>query len=47
MINSKSDYYDYLNQDKKALGIKPNGLSGKITGFISPNYIYIRSKLYL
>lgn len=40
MITSKTDYKNYLEQDKKALGIKNEGLTGKILGWISPNYIW-------
>lgn len=40
MIRSKADYYNYLNQDKKALGIKPKSLEEKIIRCFSPNLIY-------
>lgn len=40
MIRSKKDYFRYLNQDKKALGIKPSGLGGMVKEILSPNYIW-------
>lgn len=40
MISSKTDYNRYINQDKKALGIKPTGLGGKIISIFSPNLIW-------
>ncbi|MFC0605712.1 serine O-acetyltransferase [Winogradskyella pulchriflava] len=40
MISSKADYIDHINQDKKALGIKSNGIGGKIMDYLSPNYIW-------
>lgn len=40
MIQSKSDYQNYLQQDKKALGITNSSLSGKFINFLSPNYIW-------
>ncbi len=40
MISSKTEYHDYLNQDKKALGIKPHGVAGKIMSYFSPNHIW-------
>ncbi len=44
MINSKSDYYYYLEKDKIALRIKSKTLSDKLFDFISPNPIYIFQK---
>lgn len=44
MINSKSDYYFYLNQDKIALGIDSTSLKFKIINFISPNHIWTFQK---
>jgi serine O-acetyltransferase len=40
MIRSKTDYKRFLNQDKKALGIKPNGFGGKVISTLSPNLIW-------
>ncbi|WP_299113618.1 serine acetyltransferase [uncultured Winogradskyella sp.] len=40
MISSKTEYYHYLNQDKKALGIKPVGIAGKFMSYLSPNHIW-------
>ena len=40
MIRSKQDYKEYLEQDKKALGIKNQGFAGQILGWLSPNYIW-------
>ncbi|MBT8393803.1 MAG: serine acetyltransferase [Bacteroidia bacterium] len=44
MIRSKADYYNYLNQDKKALGIKLKSLEEKIIRYFSPNPIYTFQK---
>jgi serine O-acetyltransferase len=40
MISSKADYIRYLNQDKKALGVKSKGLEDKIVRYVSPNQIW-------
>jgi serine O-acetyltransferase len=40
MIQSKSDYQNYLQQDKKALGITNSSLSTRFINFLSPNYIW-------
>lgn len=40
MISSKAEYKSYLAQDKKALGIKSNGLGSKLIGVLSPNLIW-------
>ena len=40
MIQSKIDYKNYLEQDKKALGIKYSSLSTRFINFLSPNYIW-------
>ncbi|MDH7913957.1 serine acetyltransferase [Winogradskyella sp. SYSU M77433] len=40
MINSKTDYKYYLNQDKTALGIKKISLAASILSFFSPNPIW-------
>jgi len=44
MIRSKAHYYNYLEQDKKALGIRTNDLEKKIIRYFSPNPIYIFQK---
>lgn len=40
MIQSKSDYHYYLQQDKKALGITSPSLGVRFINFLSPNYIW-------
>jgi serine O-acetyltransferase len=40
MISSKADYIRYLNQDKKALGVKSKGIEDKIVRYVSPNPIW-------
>ncbi len=40
MINTNADYLNYLVSDKKALGIKNNGLFLKIKEFFFPSYIW-------
>lgn len=40
MISSKEDYLKYLEQDKKALGIKPMGFGQEIINLFSPNPIW-------
>ncbi|WP_400078919.1 serine O-acetyltransferase [Winogradskyella sp. R77965] len=40
MIQSRSDYVDYLKQDKKALGLGSLSLVYKIIGIVSPNPIW-------
>ncbi|WP_339751690.1 serine acetyltransferase [uncultured Winogradskyella sp.] len=44
MISSKEDYIRYVNQDKKALGIKSKSLEGKIVRYFSPNPIWTFQK---
>lgn len=40
MIQSKTDYYFYLEQDQKALGLTNMGFKSRLINFISPNYIW-------
>tara|TARA_R110002111_G_scaffold101872_1_gene157673 strand:- start:294 stop:875 length:582 start_codon:yes stop_codon:yes gene_type:complete len=40
MITSKKDYTNYKNQDKKALGIKPQSKLGFLLRLLSPDYIW-------
>lgn len=40
MIQSKTDYYHYLAQDQKALGLNNMSFNDKIINFISPNRIW-------
>ncbi|MAX72042.1 MAG: serine acetyltransferase [Flavobacteriaceae bacterium] len=40
MILSKTDYKNYLIQDKIALGIQKNGIATSILSFLSPNPIW-------
>lgn len=40
MIKNRSDFYYYLDQDRKALGIKKPCLSDKIKQFIWPNEVW-------
>jgi serine O-acetyltransferase len=44
MISSKKDYIKYLNQDKKALGVKSKSLEDKFVRYISPNPIWTFQK---
>ncbi|WP_296317503.1 serine O-acetyltransferase [Winogradskyella sp. UBA3174] len=44
MISSKEDYIKYLNQDKKALGVKSKSLEDKLVRYISPNPIWTFQK---
>lgn len=44
MIKSKSDYKDYLNKDKIALGIKSSSFENKLINYISPNPIWTFQK---
>jgi serine O-acetyltransferase len=44
MISSKEDYIKYLNQDKKALGVKSKSLEDKFVRYISPNPIWTFQK---
>ena len=45
MIQSKSDYKKYLQQDKVALRLGSLNLSDKISNFVSPNFIWEFQKL--
>lgn len=45
MIQSKSDYKRYLEQDKKAMRLQSLSLSNKFLNFISPNLIWKFEKL--
>jgi serine O-acetyltransferase len=44
MILSKSDYLQYLKQDKIALGIELKTSGQKLLNFVSPNPIYVFQK---
>lgn len=44
MIQSKIDYFNYLNQDRKALGINGQSIISQLLGFLSPNYIWVFQK---
>ena len=44
MITSKSEYLDYLNKYKIALGIKSSNTESKLINLISPNPIWIFQK---
>ncbi|WP_179334806.1 serine O-acetyltransferase [Winogradskyella costae] len=44
MISSKTDYFDYLNKDKIALGMKTHSLASKIINILSPNPIWTFQK---
>lgn len=44
MIKSKADYYNYLEQDKKALVKEPKSFEDRIIGYLSPNPNYTFQK---
>ncbi len=45
MIQSRIDYFNYLKQDRKALGVDKLDIISQIFAFLSPNHIWKFQKL--